>query len=557
MNTNDLAQLLDRLRHEPHETEWLEFKSNRYDPEVLGEYISALANAACLHGKARGYLVFGIEDQSHAVIGTTFNPRGEKAKGNQDLLIWIGTGLQPNVGFEVHPFEYHGKPVVLFEIGAAYDRPVRFRGYAFIRVGSCKTDLAKYPEKERAIWNRRTDWSAQVCERATLADLDPEAIAAARKQFSIKNPARARDVEGWDDRTFLNKAKLTIQGAITNAAILLLGREESAPLISPAVARISWILKDAGNTELDYQHFGPPFVTNVDRVLGRIRNLTIRQLPGGTLFPAEITQYDTWVIREALHNCIAHQDYGLHGRINVVETPDGLLLSNAGSFLPGSVETVIRQDAPLEVYRNHFLAEAMVNLNMIDTQGGGIKRMFQKQASRFFPLPDYDLTDPGRVVVTLRGRVLDERYTRLLMNRTNLDLSTVILLDKVQKNAPITRDEHRTLKEMKLVEGRYPNLFVSAPIAAMTGQKAQHIRNRGFDRQYYLDMILALIREHGPVSRSDIDRLLLDKLPDVLSGQQKKTKIHNLLRELAGPAGKIRNSGSRRTPQWTCDIQSA
>jgi len=247
---------------------------------------------------------------------------------------------------------------------------------------------------------------------------------------------------------------------------------------------------------------------------------------------------------------VAHQDYSLHGRINVVETPDSLLLTNAGSFLPGDVERVIRQDAPLEIYRNPFLAEAMVNLNMIDTQGGGIKRMFLTQVKRFFPMPDYDLADPERVAVRLLGSILDERYSQLLMERSDLGLWTVILLDKVQKRIRIRKDEHKKLKAMKLVEGRYPNLFVAGRIAAVTGNKARHIRDRGFDKRYYQDMILELIQEHGPVSRKDIDNLLMDKLPEVLTEQQKRSRIHNLLYELAGPLGLIRNKGSRTRPAW-------
>jgi ATP-dependent DNA helicase RecG len=293
---------------------------------------------------------------------------------------------------------------------------------------------------------------------------------------------------------------------------------------------------------------------NVDRLLARIRNLTVRALPGGTLFPTEITQYDPWVIREALHNCIAHQDYGLRGRIQLVETPDTLLLTNVGGFLPGRVEAVIEQDAPLEIYRNPFLAEAMVNLNMIDTQGGGIRKMFVKQRERFFPMPDYDLTEPERVKVALRGRILDERYTRLLMSRSGLDLALIVLLDKVQKGVRIAGDEARRLRAQELVEGRYPNLIVAGPVAAATGLKAQHIRNRGFDSQYYRDMIIALVREHGPVSREDIDKLLLDKLPEVLTPLQKASKVHNLISSLSGKA--IRNAGTRQTPQWVLNEQS-
>ena len=554
MNAADLIALLDRLRAEPRETEWLEFKANRYEPQVLGEYLSALANSASLLGKPRGYLVFGIEDGSHAVAGTSFDPLAEKGAGNQLLPLWLSLGLQPNIGFEIHPFDYHGQRVVLFEVHPAFDRPVKFYGTAYVRDGTSKTELVKYPEKERAIWNRRVDWSAQVCEQATLDDLEPDAIAKARREFVTKFPRQAEELEGWDDATFLNKAKLTIRGAVTNAALLLLGRAESSTLLAPAVARISWMLKNERNEELDYEHFGPPFLLNVDRVLARIRNLTVRELPDGTLFPVELTQYDPWVIREALHNCIAHQDYGLRGRVQVVETPDSLLLTNVGGFLPGRVETVIEQDAPLEIYRNPFLAEAMVNLNMIDTQGGGIKRMFQKQRQRFFPMPDYDLTQPERVMVTLRGRILDERYTRLLMAQTDLDLGTIILLDKVQKGQRVSAEESKKLKSAKLVEGRYPNLIVAGRVAAAAGEKAQHIRNRGFDSRYYRDLIVALVREHQPVSREDIDKLLLDKLPEVLTKEQKLSKIHNLLSSLSGKV--IRNVGSRGAPSWVLIEQS-
>jgi ATP-dependent DNA helicase RecG len=549
MNIAELTALLDRLRAEPRETEWLEFKANRYEPQVLGGYLSALANAACLLGMPRGYLVFGIEDGSHAVAGTTFDPLAEKGNGDQLLPLWLSLGLQPNVGFEIHPFDYRGARVVLFEVHPAFDRPVKFYGTAYVRDGTSKTELAKYPEKERAIWNRRVDWSAQICEQATFDDLLPEAIIKARREYATKFPGQADEMAGWDDSTFLNKARLTIRGAMTNAALLLLGRPEAAALLAPAVTRISWMLKNERNEELDYEHFGPPFLLNVDKVLARIRNLTVRELPDGTLFPVELTQYDPWVIREALHNCIAHQDYGLRGRIQVMETPDSLLLTNVGGFLPGRVEKVIEQDAPLEIYRNPFLAEAMVNLNMIDTQGGGIKRMFMKQRQRFFPLPDYDLSQPERVMVTLRGRILDERYTRLLMAQTDLELGTIILLDKVQKSQRIGADEAKRLKGAKLVEGRYPNLIVAGRVAAVTGDKARHIRNRGFDNRYYRDLIVDLVGEHQPVSREDIDKLLLDKLPEVLTQEQKLNRIHNLLRQLA-EAGVIRNSGSRRFSQW-------
>ena len=238
-------------------------------PEQLGQYLSALANGAGVAGKPTGYLIFGVDDETHQVVGTDFDPYRTKAKGNQDLLPWLGAGLNPNTGFELCVVDHPNGRVVLFEVGTARDQPVSFYGTAYVRVGASKTELGRHPEKARAIWTRGTDWSAEVCERARLDDLDPDALAKAREQFLIKHPARAQDIDKRDDTTFLNKARVLKQGAATNTALLLLGRPESAALLSPAVARISWILKDDYNRERDYEHIGPPFLLAGDRLLAR------------------------------------------------------------------------------------------------------------------------------------------------------------------------------------------------------------------------------------------------------------------------------------------------
>lgn len=550
MTRDELIALLDRLRALPDETPWVEFKRDRYEPQEIGEYLSALANSARLENELRGYLVFGIDDTTHNVVGTSLNPVREKGKGNQALLLWLMSGLEPNPGLDHYVLEDGGKRVVVFSVGAALDQPVTFRGGAWVRVDSHKTDLTRYSELSRRIWSGRADWSAQICPAATLDDLESGAVARARLEYKTKYPAQALEVEAWDDPTFLNKARVTVRGAITNAALLLLGRAEAASLLSPAVARMTWVLKDDQNLEQDYEHFDPPFLLAVERLVARVRNLTIRAMPSGTLFPLEISQYDPWVLREALHNCIAHQDYARAARINIVEFPDRLLFANRGSFLPGSVERVVMDDSPPEVYRNPFLAHAMVNLNMIDTQGGGIKRMFVKQAGRYFPLPDYDLSVPDRVELTVQGTILDERYSRILMDRTDLTIDVVMLLDRVQKRLQIDRDGASRLRRLGLVEGRYPNLVVSRWVAARTGGQAEHIRRRGFDNQYYRDLLLGLVREHGPIGPDVIDELLMAKLPEALSEKQKRTKIRNLTydlahrRDLITNVGNVRGSGS-------------
>jgi ATP-dependent DNA helicase RecG len=312
--------------------------------------------------------------------------------------------------------------------------------------------------------------------------------------------------------------------------------------LSPAVAKISWILKDENNVELDYEHFGVPFLLSSTEVFSRVRNLTYRYIKDDSLFPTEIKMYDAFVIREALHNCIAHQDYHLNGRITVVEKPDELLFTNLGEFIPKSVERVIEQDSPQEYYRNQFLADAMVNLNMIDTIGSGIKRMFLKQKERFFPMPDFDLSTPNKVAVRIAGRIWDVNYTKLLMSKTDLDLKMVVLLDRVQKNLPITDDEIKQLKKVGLIEGRKPNLHVSSAVAKITNDKASYIRKRGIDDEYCKKMILDYLKEFKEGKKDDFEKILLDKLPEILDISQKKNKIKNILQSMKNQ-GKIKVEG--------------
>ena len=553
MNSETSIELIDRLRSFPSETEWLDFKHNHVSPHEIGEYLSALANEAALLQQPRGYLLFGIDDKSHAVIPTSFDPYTAKASGNQDLQVWLSAHLKPNPGFEFVAVDHPDGRVVIGSVGASRDQPTSFDNVAYCRSGASKTKLSNHPEKQRSLWTRGSDWSSEICVGAQLSDLDPTAIEMARQQFRIKHPTQFDELEQWDDETFLNKAKVLRKSAITNSALLLLGRSESAALLAPHVARISWVLKDDTNKELDYEHIGLPLIQAGDQLLTRIRNLTVRAMPSGTLFPNEITQYDPWVLREALHNCIAHQDYRLQSRITVVEFPDRIVIANVGQFLPGDVQTVIEQDSPQLQYRNPFLAHAMVELNMIDTQGGGIKRMFETQRQRSFPMPDYDLNDPGKVAVSISGQILNERYTQLLMQQQSLSLAQVIHLDSIQKKRQISRDAYKQLKAAGLVEGRYPNIYVAGIVAKATGHAAQHIRQRGMGKQYYLDIILELVREHGPIGRSDLDLLLLDKLPERLTQVQKRSKVQNLIQELRR-SGQISNKGTRSKPAWvlTC-----
>ncbi|VVB70179.1 Putative DNA-binding domain protein [uncultured archaeon] len=551
MTPAELKARLYEMMTLPAETEWVEFKEakNDHDFDDIGKYFSALSNEANLRGKPAGWLIFGVTDKfPRRICGTNY--RLQKP-GLDRLKEKITQHTNHQITFlECHEFfDIQGR-VVLFEIPPApRGIPTTWNGIPYGRIHDSLGPLSLQEIEQIRRQGTPEDWSAQICESATINDLDPQAIAFAKQEYKKKNPKLAAEVDRWDDTTFLNKSKVCIKGTITRTAIILLGRNESEHFLSPSVAGITWVLKDANGMEKDYEHFGPPLILAVDQVFAKIRNLTYRYLRNETLFPTEITQYESWVIREALHNAIAHQDYAQGGRINVIEESDSLLFTNLGEFLPGSVEEFIFRDAPPEHYRNQFLATAMVNLNMIDTIGSGIKRMFTIQRRRSFPMPEYDLSQHGSVKVRIIGKVVDEKYTRMLMMRTDLHLKDVIALDKVQKGKPLSKDEFKSLKNKHLIEGRRPNLFVSAEVAAATDTKADYIRKRAFNKNHYKKMIADYLEEFNEASRQDIDDLLFDKISDALTDAQKKTSITNLLQELRRD-GVIKPLGTTRHAKW-------
>lgn len=550
MTQHELLAILSHLQQLPDETEVVEFKEakNSYDFTKLGKYFSALSNEANLKRRQHAWLVFGVENKHFHVVGSNFRPnrkdldslKGEIADKTTNRITFV----------EIHEVKLpDGKRVVMFQIPAAPKGiPVAFDGHYYGRDGEELSPLNIEEIERIRSQSASEDWSAGIIADATLDDLDAKAIAVARENFKSKFQAKATEVDSWDDITFLNKAKITIKGKITRTAILLLGKEESEHFINPAEAKIRWLLKDAKGNDKDYAIEGCPLLLAVDKIYSRIRNLKYRYLKDGTLFPDEVDQYEPYTIREALNNCIAHQDYTKGGRINVVEMDDQLIFTNLGSFIPGSVERVVKDDAPEEQYRNKFLASAMFNLKMVDTAGGGIRKMFIYQRERFFPLPDFDLSE-SKVKVTITGKVLDIDYARLLAQNKELSLDELIMLDKVQKKVKLTEAEEKYLRERKLIEGRKPNYYISLRIAQKIGQKAEYSKNRAFDKKYYLDLIEKAIKEHGFVERNDVDELLWVKLPEWMNEKQKKVKINNLLAELRRK-GRIRNEGNDAKPKW-------
>lgn len=547
-SNEELVQKLNKFRKEPKEREWLEFKEaeDDFSFDKLGRYFSALSNEAQLKSVEYGWLILGIEDKSRKIVGTGFKRNASLEDLKHDLAQYV-TG---NITFiEIYELNLPEGRVLMFQIPPAPKGiPIAWKGHFYGRDG--ESLVALNIQELEAIRGVASDWSEQICEEASIDDLDIQAIDFARVEFTKKNPHLADEIKKWDNKTFLNKAKLTVSGKITKTAILLLGKYESTHFLSPQLARITWVVKDHKNQELDYHHIEPPFILSSRTLLEKIRNLKYRYMPDATLFPEELTKYDPWVLREALHNCIAHQDYDLKGRVVVVENPDEIIFVNMGRFIPGTIENVIKNDAPSRQYRNPFLVGAMANVNMIDTIGSGIRRMFIKQRDRFFPLPTYEIS-ADEVKVRIIGKILNPVFTQLLRERTDLDLDSVVLLDYVQKGKRISKEAHLYLKKNGLVEGRYPNLLLSSDVHAVTGDRVGYIKNRGFDKSYYEQLVIEYLKKFKQASRKDIDKLLFDKLPNVLTLEQKMNKIHNLLHELSRKRKVIVNCGTDRFPVWS------
>lgn len=530
------------------ENEVVEFKevSNDYDTDKIGRYFSALANEANLRDANAGWLVFGVNNKTRSIVGTNYRRDRERL---ESLKQQIAQDADPSTTFrQIHEVEVDGKRVVMFEIPAApRGIPIAWKGHYYARSGESLAPLGIPKQDEIRRQTSESDWSAQLVEGATLDDLDPEAVERARNSFALKHQNRIdpEAVKSWPIETFLDRAKVTQRGQVTRAALLLLGRPESAFLLSPHPAQMTWKLV---GQETAYEHFGPPFLLTTSALYNKVRNIQLRLLPGDELLPHEVSKYDQKVVLEALHNCIAHQDYSRNQRIIVTEQPDRLILENAGRFFEGEPEDYVRGDKTPRGYRNPYLVQAMVELNMIDQMGYGIQRMYETQRIRYLPMPDYDVSNDA-VVMTIYGGVVDPAYTRVLMKNGGLRLTDVLALDRVQKGLEVPNTAIQALKRKGLVEGRKPRFRVSAKVAAASSKKAQYIKTRAFDDQHYADMVVEFLRKFSRASRKDFDDLLWDKLSDALDDTQKKDKIGNILSRLRRN-GVIENTGSKAVPVW-------
>ena len=506
---------------ESFENEVVEFKEARtnYSFNDIGKYFSALSNEANLRGLQEAWLIFGISDDKR-YVGTEFRKQGSL----QSLKKEIVNGTNERLTFlEIYELTMEKCRVIAFQIPPAIRGiPTTWQGAAYAREHE---SISPLPMNKVDLLRSQIgmDWSKEIVEDATIEDLDEEAIKRARELFSKRQSDRKKAQEvlkKLSDIEVLNKAGITIKGKITRTALLLLGKSEAKYFFDGFIPRITWTLYNADNSVKAYEHFDIPMLMAVDKVYSRIRNVKYRYIAGR-----------------------------LRGKINVEEFEDRLVFINEGAFIPETIEQALEPGYKPPYYRNVFLCNAMVNLYMIDTNSMGIPMMYQIQRDKCFPLPTYDLNTINRVTVTVYGKILDKNYTQLLYSNEDLDMRTVFLLDKVQKQEVVSKESFKDLKKKGLVEGRYPNVFVSFKVADIVGQKAAYVRNKGLDDDICKQLIIKALQSMGEASKKDLMEVLEKALPEVLSEEQKSKKVSNLLQVLKKD-GIIEVSGGNRYSKW-------
>lgn len=544
----DAQALLNRLLAEG-EQETVEFKAaaTQYDRNKLGQYTSALSNEANLAGHASAWFVMGVSDDGTVSGTAAFNSR-DKINA---LKLYLQEGTDPSFTVRnVIEVEREGQRVLLLEIPAApQGMPISWQGIHYSRAGESLKPLTLDKLDAIRAAGPHSDWTNELSPTATLGDLDLEALQRARQGFMERHATRlsAEEVTAWSDEDFLIRTRLMRDGFLTRAALLLLGGPTASAHLDHHPAQLTWDLR---GEQLAYEHFYPPLLLTAGDLVSRIRNVKLRIMPPNELIYREVSKYEEQSLLEALYNCIAHQDYTQHARVVVVEHADRLELTSVGRFFDGVPDDYMTDAARTpRRYRNAALARAMQTFNLVDQMGYGIHRMVDAQVRRFMPLPDYDLSRPDEVTLTLHGVVIDKRFSQALMARSDLAFEDILALDRVQKGQEISPEAARRLRRESLIEGRRPKLRIAPQVATARGDLADYIRTRPQSDTHYMTLVQDYLERQGHADRRGLDALLRPLLSDALTEEQKTNKVSNLLGRLRRQ-GWIHNAGSRSQPRW-------
>ena len=543
-----LKRLLDK-----GEDEVCEYKANKsVTDNELGEYFSALSNEANLMGTGSAWIVFGIAEKPKPhIVHSSFKDGSDSIN---KLKHFIPQHTSDNTPFDnVYEIFERDKRIVMFEIPAAKPgTPMRFKNIAYGRNGD---SISPLPDKKykRVLNQIDGDWTAQIIPEATLDDFDPKAIARARELYRKFRPSMTDECEKMSNAEFLETVGATSNGKVSRAALILLGKWKSDRLLPTPNIRMRWNRWEEEHDYSDSEVYSIPFVLAVDEIVAKVFSRKREYITPGTVAVNKFETYDDFVLRESIQNMIAHRDYTEQAYITIREfLGERIEFVNNGSFIPGNVENVIKRQNRTGI-RNPAMMELMTRLGMTEEAGRGISRMFRAQQERLFPMPEYDLSEEDWVKVTIYGKDIDMNYRDLLLHNPNLSMTDLYLLDCVQKNKLISSDDATRLNKMGFVIGRRPNYKIR-PVYG-TDSDAESVFGTREENEKYIGIIEEYILMHGSASYADIESLLADKFPPVMTPKQKKTKIGNLLRSMKD-RGIVRNDGTFKYPKYVVACQA-
>ncbi|MDO8550448.1 MAG: ATP-binding protein [Ignavibacteria bacterium] len=404
MNINDLTDLLKN----PYETEWIELKVNDFEPQSIGEYISALSNSACLHEKEAGYLIFGIENKTHKAFGTKFKPREAKI-GNEELENWLATQLNPRIDFKIFEFVIDSNPVIVFKIDATKDTPVKFRGEDYIRVGSYKKKLSEFPEKTRKIWskslikrfekelaatNKESDEILRLLDYTSLFDLLKEPLPA----------NKASILEKLEQEKVITRKHNYYN--ITNLGALLFAKDinKFEELNRKSVRVILYKGKDRITTEKE-QTGKKGYANGFEELIDYINNILPSNEEIGKAFRTETKLYPSLAIRELVANALIHQDLTVKGSSPMIEIfKDRIEVTNPGKPLINILRFIDHNPES----RNEMLALFMRRIGVCEERGSGIDKVIFQCELYQLPAPEFIEGENFTRVILYSPRVLRE-----------------------------------------------------------------------------------------------------------------------------------------------------
>lgn len=434
-NFDMISSVIDNARSYENERPWLEFKRNNANPQEIGEYISALSNTAALFNQEHAFMIWGIDDETHDVVGTLFDPQNTKI-GNQGLELWISTQLEPQVQFYFHKIDYENQTVVLLEIGRAYSTPVKFKGVDYIRIDSYKKSLKDFPDTERELWATLSKVPFEnmiamenVSGDFVLRELD---YSAYFEMLSLDLPSNKDAIlEALLEDGMIAKSD-TGNYNITNLGALLFAKRiaDFPSLARKAVRVIKYDGNDRISAASKEQVGSKGYANGFEGLVEYINNLLPNNEVLGKALRKVVPMYPTIAVRELVANSIIHQNFFMQGTSPLIEIfNDRFEIVNPGVPLIDKARFV---DHP-PVSRNEKLASFMRRIGVCEERGSGYDKVVFQTEFYQLPAPEIEIYNDHTKIILYAHKEFakmskDDRYRACYLHaclkRVNRDYMT-------------------------------------------------------------------------------------------------------------------------------------